>query len=56
MIQRMSDKVDLHYSPDDKGWYFQEYNATCDRTSQLFRTEEAAKKAWRENAVKWRKL
>jgi len=55
--QVMSAKVDLHYSPDDKGWYFQEYDAKfSDRISQVFPTKTQALQAWHENKISWRKI
>jgi len=55
--QTMSAKVDLHYSPDDRGWYFQEYDAKFqDRISQVFLTKAKALAAWHGNKVKWHKL
>ena len=55
--QCMSEKVDLHYSPDDNGWYFQEYDYKFrDRVSQVFATKAEALKAWHEHKLDWRKV
>ena len=51
--QVMSEKVDLHYSPDDKGWYLQEYNGSWDRISQVYPTKSKALTAWHSHKVKW---
>lgn len=53
----ITDLVDLHYSPDDGGWYFQEYDTKFrDRISQLFRNQDEALKAWRNNEIKWHRV
>ena len=53
--QVMSEKVDLHYSPDDNGWYFQEYNGSWDRISQVYPTKGRALEAWHSNKINWDK-
>lgn len=54
--QIMNEKVDLHYSPDDNGWYFQEYNGSWDRISQVYPTKAQALTAWYSNTIKWEQV
>jgi len=53
--QVMSAKVDLHYSPDDEGWYFQHYDVP-NQISQTFPSKAQALTAWHEHLIKWHKL
>ena len=56
-IKTINDKVDLVYSPDESGWYFQENNyPSMDRISQLFPTKPEAYRAWNTNTIEWHKL
>ena len=43
--------MQLVYSPDDNGWYWQRYKDW--KTSQIFRTELEALKAKEKNKLKW---
>lgn len=49
--------TDLCYSPDDEGWYLQDYvsGKGGDRTSQLFNTKEQAIYHWRHSPqdIEW---
>lgn len=44
-------ELDLVYSPDDNGWYFQ--RAADWKVSQLFTDEELAMNAYRNNTIEW---
>ncbi len=50
-IEVIDKDIDLCYSVDDQGYYFQ--NFKTDKVSQLFRNETNAKKALAENKLKW---
>jgi hypothetical protein len=51
----ISDSLDLCYSPDDGGFYFQDYSppSNGEKTSQIFPTQEEAIAAYRANALIW---
>jgi len=53
--QVMDAKVDLHYSPDDRTWYFQHYDVPS-KLSQDFTTKAKALRAWHEHLIKWHEL
>lgn len=44
----------LIYSPDDGGYYWQQSGPTDWRTSQLFKTREAAIRAQQRGTLRWR--
>lgn len=51
----MDKDIDLTYSPDDSGWYFQLYNQPdhkC-RTSKLFKTKQEALKEYQDKTIAW---
>lgn len=50
-VEHWNDDTDLVYSPDDDGWYFQDYSRDC--TSQVFTSKVGAARAWRRGTVKW---
>lgn len=53
----MDEVTDLHYSPDDNGWYFQEYHTSSrDRISQLFQTQVQAIDSWHKGTIEWHNL
>lgn len=49
--------TDLVHSPDDDGYYFSESkqgeNVILSRTSEVYPSKGAARKAWDSNKVKW---
>ncbi len=47
----VSTDIDLHYSPDDNGWYFQDYK--LDRVSVLYKTKNDAVRAMKLNNIVW---
>ena len=52
-VEAIDIEVDLIYSPDDNGWYFQ--RATDFKMSQLFTDKELAMNAYRNNTIEWEK-
>lgn len=50
-IYQVSSDIDLVYSPDDEGWYFQDYHS--DMISQLFATRAEALDAWCDEGIVW---
>ena len=51
-IITITEHVDLVYSPDDDGWYFQDY-ANGQRVSVLYDSEWTARQYWSERRVTW---
>ena len=50
------DCIDLVHSPDDDGYYLQEFHPieNKSRTSEtIYKTKKEAKKDYREDSVKW---
>lgn len=53
-VQRVTPTVDLVYSRDDGGWYFQRYLVGREATSQrTYPTREAAMWEWDAGKVEW---
>jgi hypothetical protein len=50
-IVRVSKDIDLVYSPDDGGWYFQDYPS--DRVSIIYKNRTVAKDAYNSNNIQW---
>lgn len=50
-VWRVSDEIDLIYSPDDEFHYFQ--NCKTNMTSQPFYFKNAAIKAFEHNEIDW---
>jgi len=47
--------IDIHFSPDDGGWYLQQYGTgkVSDPTSQIFGTAQEAMTALEQNNINW---
>ena len=57
-IQTISRMIDLIYSPDDNGYYYQEYSKTsnkCRVSKQTFKDKRQAILAMNLGKVKWTK-
>lgn len=54
-VQRVVADVDLIYSPDDAGWYFQQYLPGDDSkvSTRTYPTREAAMWEWDAGTVEW---
>ncbi len=58
-IETISKNLDLVYSPDDGGWYFQRYfpkvgnQCSYDEESEIYKTKEIAMLAFRNNWIVW---
>jgi hypothetical protein len=50
-IRTVTRNVDLVYSPDDGGWYFDDVHS--DRTSIVYSSESDARRAWSDGIVEW---
>lgn len=47
----ISKEIDLHYSPDDGGYYFQDYKA--DKVSVLYASYAEAHDALKSDSITW---
>jgi len=57
-VQTIYEWIDLVYSPDDNGYYYQEYSKTsnkCRVSKQTYPTKDDAITALHNYAVKWTK-
>ena len=50
-VQILDRVVDLVYSPDDEGWYFQRFPDHV--VSVTYSNETAARSAWAQDATEW---
>ena len=54
-IRAVADHLDLIYSPDDGGWYFQKYLPHGEsQVSGIFDTSELAMEAYWDGRIDWR--
>jgi hypothetical protein len=45
--------VDLHYSPDDDGWYAADYSSSTHRTTNVYATVEELSEVLDDGTAKW---
>lgn len=54
-VRHVGDYMDLIYSPDDGGWYFQKYlPGKGSQVSGIFDTSELAMEAYFNGPIEWR--
>ncbi len=46
-------EIDLCFSLDDEGWYFQQFKDKTDRVSKIYKTKESAMTAYKANKITW---
>lgn len=51
-VEIIDKDLDLLYSPDDDGWYFQLVDSFS--TSVVYESREAAMRAYEEDEIEWR--
>lgn len=52
-VFKISDDVDLCFSPDDDGWYFQRHRKREDGFSEFYNSRHEAMEKWETGRVKW---
>lgn len=48
-------EIDLVFSEDDNGYYFQQFKGKTDRVSKIYPTKDQALQAYKNNKIIWEK-